>query len=1586
MNRRVYNRFKPYGVSVLATAIALLITLWQKTLFAPTPALLFFIAIILSNWYGGLKSGLLAAVLSTLAINYFFIPPLFVFTLASLSEAVRLGIFILVAFIVNLLSSDLRRSKWQVEQLDRELLEVTQKSAEQLKLALTAARMGMWNWNLLTGEINWSSEHAQLFGLAPGTFDGRYETFDARLHPDDREALTIAVNRAIQERRIFQHEYRVVWTDGSMHWVEGRGQAFYDETGQAVRMTGTVMDISDRKLATNQLYKVNRALKTLSDCNQALIRATDEADLLNNICKILVTIGGYRLVWVGFAEDDTAKIVRPVAQSGYEAGYLESLNITWADTERGRSPTGTAIRTGEPCIAQNLLDNPNFALWREQAIRRGYASSIALPLIANDKPFGAITIYAAEPNAFDDAEVKLLIELAQDLAYGIVALRTQKARTLAEKALEKSEEQLSLALNAADMGMWDVNLVTNEVTWSNAHERLFGLEPGTFDGRFETFYACLHPDDHDALTQAANRAISERTDYHHEFRVVWKDGSIHWIEAKGKAFYNEAGQAVRMTGTVMDISDAYRQATQRKNAEIALQHSEERFRRAVLDSPMPIMLHAEDGEVLQINQTWTDLSGYTHAEIPTIADWTEKAYGERREQVRADIDLLYRLNERVSEGEYTITTRMGETRTWEFCSAPLGKLPDDRRLVISTALDVSDRKQAEAALQEREAILRLFAQYAPAGIAMLDRDMRYVMASQRWVDEYNLDSIESLMNRSHYEIFPEIPERWRQIHQRCLAGAIEKCDEDLFVRPDGTEQWISWEIHPWHTATGEIGGIIIFTIDVTNRKNAEAALASSERRLRTIIEAEPECVKILTADAALLDMNPAGLAMIEADNLEQVRGQNVCPIVAPANRQAFVNLTRQVARGKSGILEFEIVGLKGTRRWLESHAVPLQDESGAITEILAVTRDITQRKQAEAALQKAKEELEIKVQQRTAQLSQANELLQRKQEALQQSESTLRSFFDSASMMMGIVELMDDDILHISDNATTAKLFGLTPETMQNKRASEMGVPQEFLRMWIERYREAERTQSPVRFEYTHESDQGQRWLSATVSLIAFSPSKPQRFSYVVEDISDRKLAEEERDNLINIIEASPDFIGMGFELRANYLNRAAREWMGLSKDEDLTNFFISNSHPNWAFEIVRDEGIPAAIQHGVWLGETAFLKHDGREIPTSQLLIAHKGADGSVKMFSTIARDITQQKQVEATLREAERRWRSLLENVRLLVVGLDITGKVEFANAFFLEVTGYTQAEVLGKDWFETFLPLQEQQQVHTAFQEILEHEFHHHYTNTILTKSGEERIIAWNNTLLQNLQGEVIGTMSIGEDITQRHAVEKMKNEFVSIVSHELRTPLTSIRGSLGMLATGALNNHPERMRRMIEIAAIDTERLVRLVNDILDLERLDSGRVTLVKECCNAAALMVQAAEAMRSLAEKENITLSVSPVSTLVWASPDHIIQTLTNLLSNAIKFSPANSTITLIAEPQGDRVLFQLKDQGRGIPADKLDTIFGRFQQVDASDSRSKGGTGLGLAICHSIITQHGGRIWVESVLSEGSTFYFTLPVSPEQA
>lgn len=237
----------------------------------------------------------------------------------------------------------------------------------------------------------------------------------------------------------------------------------------------------------------------------------------------------------------------------------------------------------------------------------------------------------------------------------------------------------------------------------------------------------------------------------------------------------------------------------------------------------------------------------------------------------------------------------------------------------------------------------------------------------------------------------------------------------------------------------------------------------------------------------------------------------------------------------------------------------------------------------------------------------------------------------------------------------------------------------------------------------------------------------------------------------------------------------------------------------------------------------------------------------------------------------------------------------------------------------------------------------------------------------------------------DMSERHRIDRLKDEFIAMVSHELRTPLTALRGALGILDSGVLHSRPDKAQHMLDMSLVNTDRLIRLVNDILDLERLASGKVKLVQEPCQIASLIQLAIEGVESLALAAKVFLHRDVIPATVWVAPDAIVQTLVNLLSNAIKFSPAHSHIWLRAQWQSPHtVLFSVTDQGRGIPADQHKAIFDRFQQVDVSDSRRGGGTGLGLAICKSIITQHGGNIWVESVLGEGSTFYFTLPTRPD--
>ncbi len=248
----------------------------------------------------------------------------------------------------------------------------------------------------------------------------------------------------------------------------------------------------------------------------------------------------------------------------------------------------------------------------------------------------------------------------------------------------------------------------------------------------------------------------------------------------------------------------------------------------------------------------------------------------------------------------------------------------------------------------------------------------------------------------------------------------------------------------------------------------------------------------------------------------------------------------------------------------------------------------------------------------------------------------------------------------------------------------------------------------------------------------------------------------------------------------------------------------------------------------------------------------------------------------------------------------------------------------------------------------------------------------------------QGRFSGSVLSFRDVSQRSALDRMKDEFISTVSHELRTPLTSIRGALGLLSSGILGELSDKAANLLRIALTNSDRLVRLINDILDLERIQSGREPLAFRPVQLAEVVRQAIEGMQPVADAGGVQLIHDTMQAEVEADADRLLQVLTNLLSNAIKFSPANSTVSVMLKPDNTGITLSVIDHGRGIPADKLEAIFGRFQQVDASDSRQKGGSGLGLAICRTIMRQHSGRIWAERNPVRGSTFRVFLPYHPE--
>jgi PAS domain S-box-containing protein len=336
-----------------------------------------------------------------------------------------------------------------------------------------------------------------------------------------------------------------------------------DPSGQVIGTTCFGEDISDCRQTEFELHRTSRALRAISECSRALVCIRNESDLLQRICRIIVDTGGYRMTWVGFAEEDAAKSVRSVAHSGFEKGYLDEVDITWSEGETGRGPAGTAIRTGQPVVARNILSDPTFAPWRTAAIQRGYASSAGLPLVVDGRTQGVLMIYAAEADAFGEEEVRLLQSLADSLAYGVQSLRTQAA--LKERELRYHD----LYDYAPDMYV-SVDSATGRIIQCNKTlERVMGYTNEELIGR--PIFEMYDPADLPRVKELFVQFTTEGKLQNEELRLRSKDGRVFDVNLNTTAVCDESGRVISSRSVWRDISA-------RRQAENNLIESERRFR------------------------------------------------------------------------------------------------------------------------------------------------------------------------------------------------------------------------------------------------------------------------------------------------------------------------------------------------------------------------------------------------------------------------------------------------------------------------------------------------------------------------------------------------------------------------------------------------------------------------------------------------------------------------------------------------------------------------------------------------------------------------------------------------------------------------------------------------------------------------------------------------------------------------------------------------------------------------------------------------------------------------------------------------
>lgn len=624
------------------------------------------------------------------------------------------------------------------------------------------------------------------------------------IHPDDAPQVFAELPRLFETDNHI-HRYRWRHKDGHYIWMRDELRLVRDVAGNPVEIVGTWLDITARQEAEMQLQRANRALIALSKGQEALLYAANETELLESICRIIVEDGGFTLVWVGYAEMDEARSVRPVAQRGFEDGYLQALHLSWADSELGRGPTGTAIRTGRPTVANDIRTDPRFAPWRAEALRRGYASSIALPLIAGSERLGALNIYSATADAFDEEEAALLTKLARNLAYGIASLRTSEQRQQAEDALRESEEKYRTTMDSTLVGIYIIQdrmfkYVNPEMT------RLFIYPPEEMTDKL--CLADLIATEQSGMTLSdIERRIMESPDEQHELKGLRRDGSTFdaLIWSRRVTYLRRPA----MVGTIVDISE--RKQAQQEHER--LYQEQQAITTAITDVMLMVDLEAR---LQWWNRSVEEVTGLTEADLkcrplhhffpPEISDAVQSLsdQGFATGSIEQELPLL------------SITGPI----PYEFKGAVLRNRAGDARGMTLIGRDISEQKKRTAQIRQLSLALEQSATIA----FITDRQGRieYVNPEFEKATGYTRDEVlgrpANLLKSGKNS-----PELYREMWATLLRGEVFR-DVLINRRKNGELYYEEKSIAPLLDEQGLASHFIATGMDVTQRQQDQERL------------------------------------------------------------------------------------------------------------------------------------------------------------------------------------------------------------------------------------------------------------------------------------------------------------------------------------------------------------------------------------------------------------------------------------------------------------------------------------------------------------------------------------------------------------------------------------------------------------------------------------------------------------------------------------------------------------------------------------------------------------------------------------------
>jgi PAS domain S-box-containing protein len=1255
-------------------------------------------------------------------------------------------------------------------------------SAQLALTALAAAEIGTFAWDVVTQQVTWNERHAVLLGYDPSIIEASYANWESRIHPDDLAEVKIALNRAQTEGNDYISEHRAIWPDGSIHWLYERGKFEYDADNRPIRLVGISYDISVRKHTELALH----------ESQERMGMAIDAARM--GTCDWDIRTG--QIVWNEYH----------IRLLDYEPGTIEYNYENWA-------------RRVHPAD----LDRVNAALDLAMTSRTDYAAEYRVVWADGSIKW----IYGFGRFYYDrDGNAIRMAGIASDIT----------ARKEAELALQASEERLQLAIAGARLGTYDWDLVADRILTSAYFNQLMGFAP---DAQITVtdWQQSVHPEDLAMATSNLERSRAEQTDLTQEYRVIWPDGSIHWIAGFGRYYYDREGRAVRLAGGITEITD-------RKQAELSLAASEERMSLTIEAAQIGTF----DWNVRTEEIIWNDyhrlLLGYQRDVPASYAAWETRVHPEDLQRVRTAVQMA-----RATGTDYTCEYRI----IWEDGSLhwleAFGRFYYDRQQqpirMMGIVNDITDRQQARIALEESEQRFRSLIEATtqivwtarPDGSSQLEQASWNAFTGQSITASEQWDFLEA--------IHPDDRARTDAAWESATATLTQYAVEHRLRRADGEYRAMLGRAVPILNTDGSLREWIGVHTDITDRQQAERALADSERRYRALIDATTQIVWSTRADGHVIREQPSWGAFT-GQSFAEYCGWGWIEAIHPEDR-AHTNDSWIAAVTNVTIFEIEhrLQRHDGEYRYMSVRGVPILAEDGSVSEWVGIHTDITDRK-----------------------LDEAN---------LRRSEEFNRRILENNKDCIKVIDL-EGRLLYMNDGGK--KLMEISDF------AAVCG------NSWVEFWRGA-----------------------------------------------DREAAQ------------------------AAFITARAGE---VSKFEGLC---------------------PTA------LGTPKYWQ------VTVAPMLDHRG---QVEQVLSISHDITDRIAAESEIRESENRFRSTFEQAALGVAHASLEGRWLLVNQKFCQIVGYTESELLQLN-FQTLTPSEDLPHDLAAIRQLMAGE-----SETIelekryIHKLGHLVWVEITASLRRNAIGETSYFIVTIADITARKeselalqaqtlelakttALVEQRNQeldrFTHIVSHDLKAPLRGISNLAEWIAEDLDGDVDPEIYKNLELMRSRVYRMEAMINGLLQYARVGNTR-----HSTTTFALADLLAEILDSLAIPASFTVDL-PASLPSFTTHRLLLsQVLTNLIGNAwkhhdrpdgriqvtVKMRPDVSA----AAPAKHRLWeFTISDDGPGIPDRDREQVFGIFQTLTSSNKDS---TGIGLSIVKKIVESQGGHIEIVDPLLGGTTFRFT--------